>query len=327
MSSGEIMSSQVLADELVSLAGELGDEQSSCEAHIAQAGTLYNRGRLVDALDHAETVFDRSSEALAEVVPLSGVVQAALYGGAAAAVLGLTDRARRFLDQIVSALQRSDADPIAQILGSVSRSVVSVWLRDFDTVRASCDELQSVGTQFGIDIIVGWAEIYGGWAGSMIGDATGVDRISAGLAKHVAARQRLGLDHSLGLLAESQLMAGRFDDAFATVADALLLPDQNMQIQHTCELHRLRAELHASTGEYEAARKDFGDALDMATEMGAGLLELRVGAALARFCGTRGKPLEGRALLGSIVARHDVDSFDGQNARAILSDLDNMQMS
>jgi hypothetical protein len=100
-----------------------------------------------------------------------------------------------------------------------------------------------------------------------------------------------------------------------------------MQIQHTCELHRLRAELHASTGEYEAARKDFGDALDMATEMGAGLLELRVGAALARFCGTRGKPLEGRALLGSIVARHDVDSFDGQNARAILSDLDNMQMS
>ncbi len=82
MSSGEIMSSQLLADELVSLATELGDEQSSCEAHVAQAGSLYNRGRLLDALEHAEAVFDRPPDALSKILPASAVVQAALYGGA-----------------------------------------------------------------------------------------------------------------------------------------------------------------------------------------------------------------------------------------------------
>jgi tetratricopeptide (TPR) repeat protein len=327
MSSGEIMSSQVLADELVSLARELGDEQSSCEAHIAQAGTLYNRGRLAEALEHAEAVFDRSSEALAKAVPPSGVIQAGLYGGTAAAVLGMTDRARVFLTEIVSAGRRPDADPIAQILAPLSYSVVSVWLRDFDTVRASCEQLQAVGTQFGIEIIVGWGEIYGGWAQAMVGNAAGVDQVSAGLAKHVAVKQRLGLDHSLGLLAESQLMSGRVDEALATVADALQLPDQNMQIQHTCELHRLRAELRALSGEEESARADFRDALQMATDIGAGLLELRVGAALARFLGASGNPTEARALLASIVDRHDIDTFDGRNARAVLSELDSMPRS
>ena len=161
----------------------------------------------------------------------------------------------------------------------------------------------------------------------MVGNAAGVDQVSAGLAKHVAVRQRLGLDHSLGLLAESQLMSGRVDEALATVADALLFPDQNMQIQHTCELHRLRGELRALSGDDERARADFEDALQMATDIGAGLLELRVGAALARFLGARGDPTEARGLLAPIVDGHDIDTFDGRNARAVLSELDSMSRS
>ncbi len=234
----------------------------------------------------------------------------------------MIDRTHQFLQEINSAEHRPDADPIAQMLARISSAVLNVWLRDFDMVRASSDELEEVGTRFGIDIIVGWGQIYGGWAEAMVGDAAGVERISAGLAKHVAVRQRLGLNHSLGLLAESQLIAGRVSDALATVADALLLPDQNLQIQHTCELLRLRAELRALCGEDETARADFQDALDTASGMGAGLLELRVGAALARFLGSRGAPLEGRNVLAPIVRRHDVDSFDGRKARAILAELD-----
>jgi hypothetical protein len=111
------------------------------------------------------------------------------------------------------------------------------------------------------------------------------------------------------------------------VADALQLPDQNMQIQHTCELHRLRGELHALSGEEERARADFEDALRMATDISAGLLELRVGAALARLMGASGNLTEARALLAPIVDGHDIDTFDGRNARAVLSDLDRMSRS
>ena len=272
-------------------------------------------------------MFDRSPEALANALPTSGVVQAALYGGTAAAVLALIDRAQRFLAEIVSARNRADADPVTQMLAPLSSSVVAVWIRDFDLVRECCEQLQAVGTQFGIDIIVGWAEIYGGWADAMVGDVAGVERISTGLAKHVAARQRLGLDHSLGLLAESQLMCGRLEDAIATVADALLLPPVSVQHQHTCELLRLSAELRAVSGDDDMARSHFRQAFDMAVNMGAGILELRAGAAMARYLGGRGDLREGRELLAPIVDRHDVDSFDGRNARAILAELDRTRAS
>jgi class 3 adenylate cyclase len=322
MSSGEIMNGQALADELVALADELGDEPSRCEAHTAQAGSLYNRGQLAGALEHARTVCDRPSEALIGILPASGVIQAALYGGAAAALLARLDDAHRLVALMESAEHHPDADPLAQVLAPLSSSVVNVWLRDSAAVRAQCERLEAIGLQFGADILVGWAQIYGGWAEAMAGDPGGVARTSSGLAKHVAARQRLGLNHSLGLLAESQLLSGHLHDALATVADALLLPGLDIQIQHTCELLRLRAQLRAMTGDHDGAISDFEASLAVATDMGAALLQLRVGAAWARLLDSRGDSIGGCAVLAPILARHsEGECLDMREARRLLAEL------
>ena len=61
ISSGSVVSSQTLADELLAVAVELADEQSLCEAHIAQASSLYNRSHFTEALEHAHFVTAQSA--------------------------------------------------------------------------------------------------------------------------------------------------------------------------------------------------------------------------------------------------------------------------
>jgi class 3 adenylate cyclase len=322
ISSGAVVSSQTLADELLAVAVELADEQSLCEAHIAQAGCLYNRSDFTEALEHAHFVTRRPPADLDAVLPPSGLIQACLYGGAAAATLALIGEAKSFLAEIDRALHRRDTDFLASILAPLSSSVIAVWMRDFQVVQRACDELDPIGRQLDSDILIGWSEIYGGWAQAMVGDAqSGVERTSLGVAKHVAVNQRLGLNHSLGLLAEAQAAAGRTNDALATVADALQLRDLAFQRQHTCELLRIRAALHDSIGMEELARDDFIAALGMASEMGAALLELRTAVGMAKSLFRRGKGTEAHGLLAPILERHHEDSWDIRVGRALLDSL------
>jgi class 3 adenylate cyclase len=322
ISSGAIMNSQTLADELLAVAVELADEQSLCEAHIAQAGSLYNRSHLTEALKHAHFVTSRPAADLDTVLPASGVIQACLYGGATATALAFIGEAKGFLAEIDRALHRSDADVLAPVLAPLSSSVIAVWMRDFHVVQRACDELETIGRQLDSDILIGWSEIYGGWAQSMAGDAqSGVERTSRGVAKHVAVNQRLGMNHSLGLLAEAQAAAGRTNDALATVADALQLRDLAVQRQHTCELLRIRAVLHDIVGKEELARNDFIQALGMASDVGAALLELRTAVGMAQSLLRHGEQTEAHRLLAPILERHHEDSWDIRVGRQLLESL------
>ena len=335
ISSGEIMSGQALADELLTLAADLGDDLSWCEAHIAQAGSLYNRCRLAEAISHASAVLDRPREELAALLPVSDVLQASLYGGAAAAALGTVSRARRYLGQIEWARHLQEADALGDILGPVSSTVIRVWLRDFEAVRTLSWELEETGTRFGIDLLIGWGEIYGGWADALTGDgAAGVSRTSRGLAKHIAASQRLGLNHSLGLLAEAQLKAGMLEEAASTVADALLLRDGEVQTQHMCELYRIRAGLHVARGELDEAQADLAEAIAIAAGADAGLLELRSATEMAKLHLRGLRREEARDLMVPMCDRFDgleaevsvgltrADCFDRREAGVVLAELD-----
>ena len=322
ISSGAAMASQTLADELMAVAVELADEQSLCEAHIAQASSLYNRSHFIEALEHAHFVTSRPPADLDRVLPASGVIQACLYGGVAAAALAFIGEANTYLAEIDRALHRSDADVLAPVLAPLSSSVIAVWMRDFEVVHRTCDELETIGRQLNSDILIGWSEIYGGWAQAMVGDAqSGVERTSRGVVKHVAANQRLGLNHSLGLLAEAQAAAGRTNDALATVEDALQLRDLAFQRQHTCELLRIRAVLHDIMGKEKLARDDFNQALGMASDMGAALLELRTAVGMAQSLFRRGERSEAHRLLAPILESHHEDSWDTRIGRELLDSL------
>ena len=146
--------------------------------------------------------------------------------------------------------------------------------------------------------------------------------MSRGVAKHVAANQRLGLNHSLGLLAEAQAAAGRTNRrSSATVADALQLRDLAFQRQHTCELLRIRAVLHDAMGKEELARDDFIQALGMASDMGAAPLELRTAVGMAESLFRRGERTEAHRLLAPILERHHEDSWDIRMGRELLDSL------
>ncbi len=91
------------------------------------------------------------------------------------------------------------------------------------------------------------------------------------------------------------------------------------------ELLRLRGEFRiaATLEDTDAPEADFVTALDLAQQQGALAWELRVAASLAQFMGSRGRPIEARAILASVYARftEGLGTDDLLRARKILSNL------
>jgi predicted ATPase len=221
------------------------------------------------------------------------------------------------------AAQRHHADALGQFLFPVSASVVNLWLRNYAAVLELTARLEEVGEQYGVQIFIGWARLYSGWAQAMTGDASGgITRLSNGLAIHVNVGQRLGLNHSLGLLAEAQIVAGRYDAAVATIDDALALSDHPVQLQHTTELRRLRGRVAAEVGADDEAEDILRAALDEAASGGAVLIEVRVATELLPVLARTGRVDEGRGLVTGALARMEGDALDRRVAEHALITLE-----
>jgi len=284
---------------------------------------LYNLGRYEESCDHVRLLDTTPTGVRDHVLPASGHVQAALYGGASAALLGRCDEARRMLTLMRDAAERPDADALGQLLFPVSASVVHLWLRDYAAVLELTALLEQVGQQYGVPIFIGWARLYSGWAQAMTGDAPGgITRLSDGLAIHVNVGQRLGLNHSLSLLAEAQIAAGRYDAAVATIDDALALADSSVQPQHTTELRRLRGRVAAEVGADDEAEGLLRTALDEAASRRAVLIETRVATELLPVLARTGRAAEGRRLVTEALARMQGDAHDRTLAAQALARLE-----
>jgi adenylate cyclase len=115
------------------------------------------------------------------------------------------------------------------------------------------------------------------------GLALGTQAIAAMQAIH----SRHFLVYMLGLLADSQLKAGRHAEAMKTAEQALALAEATGECFYDAELHRLRGELlalppHADLRKAEAS---FRAAIDIARQQGAKALERKAEASIARCRG------------------------------------------
>jgi predicted ATPase len=149
----------------------------------------------------------------------------------------------------------------------------------------------------------------------------------------------------LALLAESLKAGGQIDEGLAVVAEALAIVEATGERFYEAELHRLRGELllrqeagagGPSPAEPAAAQPHdpdrsglagaeacFRRALDVARVQGAKSLELRSALSLARLLRDRGRPAEGRRLLGATFGwfTEGWDTPDLRDARAFLEEL------
>ena len=126
----------------------------------------------------------------------------------------------------------------------------------------------------------------------------------------------------LGYAAEAYLRANQLDDALSAL-DRAAEAGATGACHYQAELHRLRGEVLAETGEYAEAESWFHQAIDTARSQQAKSLELRAATSLARLWRDQGKRAEARDLLAPVYGwfTEGFDTADLKDAKALLDEL------
>jgi len=169
----------------------------------------------------------------------------------------------------------------------------------------------------------GMAKAYAAWARAMQGEPEpAVAELRHAIDAQVARGGRGYFGSYLGLLVEAELLAGRATQGLATVERALA--EIREERIHLPDLLRLRGELRAAcNAEPSAVESDLREAIAVAHEMGARLLELRAATSLARQLARRGRAAEGRELVAPLYAAF-TEGFAARDlveAKALLDEL------
>ena len=165
------------------------------------------------------------------------------------------------------------------------------------------------------------------WARAQMGDAGGAaDQIRAGLTElnsinHYASRAWLLVE-----LAETQAVAGAYDEALVTVEQAVQTnPDELIYHPGALWLRgelRLRADAEGEV-HFDLVEQDFREAIDLSRTMQAKSLELRATTSLARLLASQDRRDEARAMLAEIYNwfTEGFDTADLKDAKALLDEL------
>jgi adenylate cyclase len=274
----------------LSLAEKFDHAGLKIQAHHANWATSFVSGKLAQAHAHAKA-------ALQLFEPAVHHAMASSYGNHdagccarnfAAMSLALRDDeagARALVEQSL-AVVRTLGDPFSLSLTLFFTSAVAQMLGDVSLASANSLLSVQMATEHDLAQPKAWGMSVAGWCAVEKGDVDhGLALGTQAIVTMQTIHSRHFLVYMLGLLADSQLKAGRHPEAMKAVDEALTLADATGECFYDAELHRLRGELlaypHADPHKAEAS---FRAAIDVARRQGANTLERRAEASLARWC-------------------------------------------
>jgi predicted ATPase len=279
---GEVDIAHGFASRLLALAQQTDEPGLLIEAHHALWPTLFARGELRAALDHA-------AKALELYDPIRHASLAAIYGNHDAAVCALghsawalelcgkPEQATRQSEKAL-ALAQTLGHPFSQAHALLYAARVDQFRGDWQSTHARAEAAAVVSREHGFVQLQAWAAITGGWALAESG------KIADGLASArdgVAAIEALGSadfkTYFLGLLAATLANDRQIGAALDVIRDALVDAERTGERFYTAELYRQQGELLLAAGRDPAgARACFETALRLARQQRAWALERRV---------------------------------------------------
>ena len=298
---GEVRAAREAAERLLEVALREGSSPALTWAHYLTGQTAFFAGDLARAIEHAEqaAAFFRDEDYKGWPVrpgPLLHVLLAQ-----ALSQRGFPERAEAEILRALEVGERSDSPSdrfTAWSLGAFGYAC----LRDARSVSRCVERLGAFDVGDRPPFQEALSRINGAWARVMQGEPeSAVVELRAAMDAYDALGSHAARGCYLGMLAEAELVAGHVTAGLATIERALAAsPEERIFLP---ELLRLRGELRAAGGaEPAAVESDLREAIALAGEMGARLLELRAATSLARQLSRRGAPAEGRALLAPFYA-------------------------
>jgi hypothetical protein len=196
-------------------------------------------------------------------------------------------------------------------------------LRDARSASRSVERVRALDVEDRPPFQEALSRINGAWARAMQEESeSAVAELRAAMDAYDALGSYASRGCYLGMLAEAELVAGHVTEGLVTIERALAAAPEERIFRP--ELLRLRGELRtACEAEPAAVESDLHEAIALAREMGAKLVELRATTSLARQLARRGASVEGRALLAPLYASF-TEGFAARDlveAKALLDEL------
>jgi predicted ATPase/DNA-binding winged helix-turn-helix (wHTH) protein len=334
----ELQTAQPLAERLLALAQHTQNPAHLLQAHRALGQTLFYLGALAPAHAHLE-------QSLARYEPQQHHAHTLLYGQDSGvfclalsadvlALQGFPDQARQRMHQALR-LARALAHPLSLAI------VLTIALRFYQLrreqhmVQELTTSLTALASEHGFALFVASGTIMQGWVLVEQGQqVAGIDQMRQGLARYTLTGAQASVLHYQALLAEAYGKGGQPDEGLNVIATALGFMRKTANRVYEAELYRLQGELllvqqrqgppAGGTGQKRAEiAESFLQALDIARQQQAKLLELRAAMSLARLWQQQGKRAAAQALLAPIYGwfTEGFDTADLQEARALLEAL------
>jgi predicted ATPase/DNA-binding winged helix-turn-helix (wHTH) protein len=280
-SRGEIDVAHGLGLRLLVLAEGIGETGFLIEAHHALWATLFARGELAAACEHAMralALYDRDRHA--DLAPIYGhhdpAVCASGHAAWALELSGDPDRASRHIGQAL-ALGRAIGQPFSEAHALLSAARLYQFRGDWRTTREHAEAAAALARESGFAQLEAWATTLRGWALALAGDTDqGVETARAGVATLRTLGSQDFSTYFRGVLAETLVVAGDCVSALDVVDEALRAVESTGERFYAAELHRLRGELLRAVGRDAATIADcFEAARAVAGRQGARTLEQR----------------------------------------------------
>jgi predicted ATPase len=204
-------------------------------------------------------------------------------------------------------------------------SLIYSTVRNANRVLKLTDEAIAVATRYGFELGLAWATTSHGWALAEMGEEDGLGTLLHGLSATRATGASLNDTFTLALLAELYLRHNRMDEGLSAIAEAQTLAVPGGELFWQAELLRLKGELllRQSDQSVSAAEQCLCNALKVAQNQHATMLELRAATSLARFWKTLNKVDEATRILESVCAKftEGLDNLDLREAKTVLAQL------
>ncbi len=323
-----------LSEQLLSLAGASGDALYVAAGHDMSGMGLLMQGKPRQGRAHLEQGLasypweaDRSTAIVVGAVAADLQTDLQVWLSYGLWQLGYPDQAK---EQILEAVHLAErlGHPFTLAMALAMGSLIMIFVRsEIGSVLACGERLLRLADEKGLPFVRPWGIIVRSWAQAVTGQgAAAIPQLCAGLEALRQTGTLLSEPVLRALLARAYLLVGEAEKGLAVVDAVLGQTEPRGALQYKAELLRLRGELLLLASQPEAddaAASCFLQALDLARQQEARMLELRAALSLARLRQRQGAPDEAYGALAEVynwfTEGHDLP--DLQEARAALEQM------
>jgi class 3 adenylate cyclase/predicted ATPase len=325
---GPLTKACVLAEDLLSWATHRHNPDLLIRAHESVGSTYSFLGRFDEAKTHllaAKALYDPDGHR-SQALPYTQDpgITARIMLARTLWILGEVDQVEALCQEAI-AMARALGHPFTLAFTLTTVAWTYSTLRDTESTLKFTEEAIALSTKYSFEVPLAWATSFQGWAMAEKGQEEGIGRLVNGLSATRAARASLNNTYTLALLVEIYLRKKQIEEGLNVIKEAQELAMTQGERCWQAELFRLKGELLLAQSDQSipSAEQCFAEAMKIAQEQHAKMLELRAATSLARLLRKLNRSDTARRLLNATLSQFGPQEAnpDCIEAKTILNQL------